>query len=491
MDFLDPRKKRAHKIRLYTGYFLMSIAIGVSTFILMYSAYGFGIDRKTGNVIQNGLIIMDSHPVSASINVNGTKRGTTNSRLVLPNGQYNIELTANGYRSWKQYISLDSGNIEQLVYPYLFPTNLVSKTIAEYPSDTGLYSSSPDKHWLVVHVPGTTATFNIIDMSNSKATVQLVNLPADSFTPTGQSHKYEAIEWASDNSSLLLHHMFEGGSEFVMLNRDSITNSVNVTKTFSNQPFTNIVLRDKKPDQLLLFNSQNGILSQADINTKAVNPVLSKVLAFKSFQSDTILYVTSQSGVNNTSVEVRVMQDGRDYLLKVIPAAPNYLLDIANFSNHVYLAVGSGADGKTYLYKDPFSDFKRHPARTPLPYRVLIVPGGKYISFSDIARFVAVQSGNKFGVYDIETDRQYKYDTKLSVDDLQKATWMDGHRLMLVSDNKVNIFDFDGTNNQSLVSAYASHSAAFDKDYNGMYTLSPSTSSNNKFVILRTDLKAQ
>src|SRR3954463_8609217 len=101
MDFLDPRKKRAHKIRLIVGYFLVAIVILLSTVILVYGAYGYGINTKTGQIIENGLLFVDSKPGGADIYLNGKKQPTpTSARLVLPSGDYKLSISKDGYHSW-------------------------------------------------------------------------------------------------------------------------------------------------------------------------------------------------------------------------------------------------------------------------------------------------------------------------------------------------------------------------------------------------------
>src|SRR3990167_6869978 len=67
MDFLDPRKRRAHHIRLMIGYGLMAVAIVLTATILVYWAYGYGFNTKTGGVVENGLLFVDSahHPGGA------------------------------------------------------------------------------------------------------------------------------------------------------------------------------------------------------------------------------------------------------------------------------------------------------------------------------------------------------------------------------------------------------------------------------------------
>lgn len=463
----------------------MAVALGIGTLILVFAAYGYDIDRQTGNVIQNGLIIVDTHPESATISVNGTDKGTTDSRLILPAGRYSIQLHRDGYRDWNHAVNLEGSSIEQLIYPLLFPTKLVSRSLQDYAAIPSMASESPDRHWLVIHQPNSANMFSVVDLGNNKNLVTSVNLPTDTFTPAAGAHTYEAVEWASDNNHLLLKHNFTGGSEFVILDRDNPASSLNVNKLFSTQPFTSATLRDKKHDQLYLLNTADGSLLHADAKTKAAALVVPRVLSLKSYQDDTLLYIASPAA-NAKEVEVHAWQNGQDYVLRTLPAAGSYLLDMAQFNGHFYVVTGSPADGHTYVYKDPFSGLTRRPVRAPQPFRVLIVANAQYASFSAIARFIAVQGGSSFAVYDIETGRQFRYDTKLPLLPNQKAGWIDGHRLSLTSGDAINIFDFDGTNMQALSPSLPAFMPFFDRDYAAMFTLAGGV---DKAALTRTELK--
>ncbi len=488
MDFLDPKKKRARLTRLYIGYVLIAIALAIGTFILVLAAYGYDIDRKTGGVIQNGLIIVDAHPVSADILVNNAMRGTTADRLILPAASYNIQLQRDGYRSWTHQVNLEGSTIEQLVYPFLFPKDLVTKSIQQYTAVPPMASTSPDRHWLVVQSPSGAGTFNVIDLNNNKNPVVTVNIPTSIITEADGPHTYEAVEWSTDNVHLLMKHSYSGGQEFIELDRNNAANSLNLSKLFPGQPYTTISLRDKKPDQLYLFDAASGNLTTADTQTKTVAPLLTHVLSYKSYQADTIAYV-SGAAASTESVEFHLWQNAQDHLVRTLPAGPIYLMDMAQFNGHFYVASGSSKDGRIYIYKDPFSDLGSHPARTPEPVRVLVVPAAEYVSFSGIARFIAVQGDSHFGVYDIETDRQFRYNTKLELTAHQKAIWMDGHRLSLISKGKITIFDFDGLNMQTLSPSLTTAGPFFDRDYTAMFALAPDLKSPDKTVLTRTELK--
>ena len=489
MDFLDPKKKRAHRTRLYIGYVLMAIALAIATFIVVFAAYGYDIDRKTGSIIQNGLIIVDAHPESAEILVNNEKRGTTSDRLVLPAGSYTLQLQREGYRNWTHQINLEGGSIEQLAYPFLFPEKLVTKTIQQYPAVPPMASASPDRHWLVVQTSNTSnGAFSVIDLNNDKNPVVAFNLPTNVVTDAAAPHTYEAIEWSTDNIHLLLKHTYPGGHEYIMLNRNNPADSLNISRLFPAQPFTSLSLRDKRADQLYMFDAPAGTLSLANTQTRVIAPVLNQVISYKAYQADTIAYITNP-GNNPVSAELHVRQNNVNHLVRTLPVSPVYLLDIAQFSGNLYLASGSQADGRVYVYKNPFDDLNRKPARTPRPFRVLIVPAAEHISFSGIARFIAVQGGSNFAIYDIENDRQTRYDIKLPILPRQKATWMDGHRLVLASQGSVNIYDYDGQNIQTLSPGLNTFSPFFDRDYTAMFTLAPDPSVPEKSVLLRTELK--
>jgi hypothetical protein len=105
MDYLDPKKKLAHRRRLYVGYGLMSIVIAISTVILVYLGSGYYVD-KTGDLIQNGQILVSSEPEGASIYLNDNLQKTkTTGKLVVPSGAHNISVRKEGYREWNKKVA--------------------------------------------------------------------------------------------------------------------------------------------------------------------------------------------------------------------------------------------------------------------------------------------------------------------------------------------------------------------------------------------------
>ncbi len=487
MDFLDPKKKRAHLIRLYIGYILMGIALFIGTLILVYQASGYDFDPKTGTIVQNGLVFVDSHLESSTVYVDGKEKGQTDTRLVLPSGKHELQLKKSGYRTWQREFNLEGGTVMRFVYPFLFPENLVTKDVEIYGTAPGMSLASPDRRWLVVQQPGVLSSFEVIDLNDRNNPVTTITLPSELFDSRGATHKLEAVEWSTDNRHLLFKHNFEGGSEFLVLDREVPASSINLTKFFE-VPITNVVLRDKRADQFYLFDASGMVLRTADTKHKETTPIINRVRSFRSYGPNVVLYV-SEDSTTAGKVNVNLWDNGAVYNLRQLPLGKTYLLDIAKFDGRWYIAAGEDTEQKTYVYRDAFNDLRTVPAKIPVPVSVLKVKNPQFISFSTNARFIAVQGGSEFAVYDAEDNDQFRYDNNLTILQGQKSIWMDGHRLAVVSQNKVVVHDYDGTNQQTLSDANPDYPIFFNRDYDAMYTFANSRQVPLKPALLRTELK--
>lgn len=486
MDFLDPKKKRAHRRRLMLGYGLIAVVLSICTLALVFVTNGYGIDRK-GTIIQNGLIFVSAHPVGANIFINDKAQGTTDGRFVLQEGKYKVTLQQKGYRNWERDVSLEGSSIERLVYPFMFPQTLSSHDIEEYASLPDMVSTSPDRHWIVSHIADSFNNFIVTDASTKDNASTTIVVPTSVLIPHPGSQKIELVEWSTDNQHFLIKDTYDGGVDFVIVDRSTPANSVNLTQVFGHS-FTKVSLRDKRFDQLYVYDAGTGLLEAADVKAKTLDPVGNHILAYWPFGSGTLVYVTDD-GAPSGKVFAKILDGGKSYILRTLPSSSTYLLNMATFGGHQYVAVGTSAESRVYLYEDPLDMLRKNPPQTATAKALLKVDTtAEFVSFSANTRFIAVQGGSKFAVYDAENNRQFRYDTNLKLQDHAQATWMDGHRLMLVSDNKLHIFDFDGTNDQTLTTNRPGYAPAFDRDYTALFTVSPSTVNADKTVLLRTEL---
>lgn len=475
MDFLDPVKQRAHRIRLLVGYVLLAIAVALATAVLLYQAQGFGY--KAGKVIKNGYVYVQSMPGSASIDINGQRRGTTTARLEMEAGAYTMKLSRQGYRDWQRALTVEGGSVEHFTYPFLIPRDLVTKDIGGYEVTPALATQSPDRRWLLVQRPAPEAfgSFDQYDAKDPQRTQQLksvVAIPTALLTlPEAEPRSLELVDWSNDNKHVLLRHVAGNQAEYIMFSRDKPAESVNLTKALQLAPEVTLSLQDKKYDRYFIHDPVAKTLSTASLAEPQSLPILTNVLAYKSYGSDTVLYVAAITGQTD-KVQARIYQDRKQYVVRTMAAAPRYLLALSRYDNTWLLAAGSPAENRVYVYKDAVAALQADTSRALSPVTVLKVADPTVVAFSANSQLLMAQNGANFAVYDAEYDRTLTYRLDHPLDAPQtKAVWMDSHHLYYVSGGKVIMFDYDGTNLQTLATQSPVLSPLFDTGYTALYTI--------------------
>lgn len=491
MDFLDPQKKRSTAIRLSIGHFLMALIVIFGTYLLVYQAYGFGVDRKTGQVIQNGLVFFDSAPDKARLFLNGEEQKfQTNTRQALAAGDYEVEMRKDGYRTWKRSFTLEGGTVERFMYPLLIPEKLEKTEVQALPTIPSIGFQSPDRRWVLLSQGGTLGSFSQYDLNNlkdGKPPIATVAIPAALLNAAGANHILSMVEWSNDNRHVLLKHVFDGGTEFIMFNRDDPGSSINVNQLLGQSP-ADVSLRDKQYDKLYLHQADGSLLT-ADLKSKAAAPLLSGVLSYKSHGSDMLLYAAAVPG-DATKARVSLREGTKTYVLRDIPLTKNIPLELATYDNDWYVIIGSDGEQKTYVYHNPLDDLKANDPSDPLPISSLKSTGQiTTISFSQNARFIMVNSGQHFSVYDFEKSRQYRYDISDPIEAAVKPVWMDGNRIVIRSNGQSVIFDYDGTNQQTLLPNENGLPIFFDRDYEMLYTVSGASNTSGGANFFQTSLR--
>lgn len=486
MDYLDPKKQFRHQVMLMVGYVLIGIAIVIGTLVLLYQAYGFGLG-KNGTVIQNGLFFFSSQPHPANIYVNGTRKSVrTNTRLSLPAGIYNVVLQRDGYRDWQRTISLEGGSVEHVDYPFLIPKTLASKKIQSYAAAPDLATQSPDHRWLLIEQPGTLTGFDVYDLKNPTKPSVPLSLPDGLLTKAAGSESWQLGEWSADNQHVLLQHVYDDKTEFILIDRTDPAQSVNLNTTLSINP-TKLTLLDKKYDKYYAYDAASGTLQTVSLKTPAPQPYLEHVLNYQSYGDDTMLYATD-SNVPAGKVQIKLRIGDKNSVIRTFPAGTTYLLDLTKYDGTMYVTTGATSENKVYIYKDPIGQLSATPNHALVPAQVLHVTAPNYLSFSDNAQFIITENATEFGVYDIENKLAYHYISPYALDPPQAhANWMDGDRLTYVSNGKLVMFDYDNTNRQTLVGAGSQYEPAFTPNYKFMYTLGPANA-DGQFDLNQTSL---
>jgi hypothetical protein len=474
MDFVNPKKRRYQKIQLIIGYILVSIAVLLLALVLFYGARGYGFS-KNGQIIQNGLLLVSSNPNPAFITLNGVlNNATTNARLELPAGQYTLELSKTGYHPWKRVIDIDGGSVEYFNYPFLFPNTVKTTAVNQFSSPPGLLTQSPDKHWLIVQDPINQNNFLEYDLSNpAKMTSSLLDLtlPDGLITsPTTGAQSWQLIGWSSDNQHVLLEHFYQGGQEYILLDRITPTNSVNLTKTLNLNQTTQLSLVNNKFNQYYLFDTATGVIDSETLSALQPAVLVSHVINFSDYGSNTIVYATSQNAPTG-DVNIDVLQGSNNYVIRQLPANSTYLLAAAQYSGNWYIVAAATSDNEVYIYENPMSFISSNPSQPLVPAYILKVTAPNYISFSDNNQFIVAENGPAIATYDAQNQKGYAYLINTAVPNNGHAFWMDGDRLYVSANSVFDVFDYDGTNQHILQPVLANSMIMFDPTYKWAYAL--------------------
>lgn len=482
MDFLDPQKERAHRIRLFFGYGLIAIAIGMTTLILLYQASGYGLNRS-GQVIQNGLVFISSHPSGAKITFGGKDSSArTDTKQQLEAGQYKTVLERDGYHSWQRIVTVEGGSVQHFDYPFLVPNTLNTSPIKSYGAPPTLATESPDRHWLLVSTHGAPLTFEVYDLSNPKnvtANATNITLPEsvvdDAKAP---DQTWSVVEWSNDNRHVLVNHGWtangQPASEYILLDRQDVAASINLTKSLTLDSAISVQLVNKKYDKYYLYNQASHVLTSTTLShPELVTPVLEGVLAFKSYGDDTILYTTDKDAPDGKVITM--LKDGNDrYKIREQSTGGPYLVEIAQYGGDWYIVCGSSADNKVYVYQNPQQVLRASAAALLVPVQILKVTAPNYVAFSSNTEHIMVENGRSFADYDAETDKGYTFTARYPLDQADgHASWMDSSHLAYVSQGKLVMFDYDNINDETLVPAEPGYQAFFDRNYNTLYTIAP------------------
>jgi hypothetical protein len=166
-----------------------------------------------------------------------------------------------------------------------------------------------------------------------------------------------------------------------------------------------------------------------------------------------------------------------------------YLVAMSQYSGNWYVAFSSSGEGKVYLYENPVANLQNQPSEPLVPLAILQINQPSFLSFSGNSQILAAQNGGAFATYDILNQNGYSYHVGSGIASSQQATWMDNYYFSLVSNSKLLVFDYDGSNLQTLQAAVAGLPTFFDPTNKWAYVLALDTSNPATIDLTSTALR--
>ena len=100
------------KIRLLVLLTTFLFVGSIGTLVFQY-AKGFRFNQQTGEVTQNGILVIKSYPDGAEVFINGELKTGTNATIPLPPSTYDISIRKEGFFSWEKRINIKNEEVTE------------------------------------------------------------------------------------------------------------------------------------------------------------------------------------------------------------------------------------------------------------------------------------------------------------------------------------------------------------------------------------------
>ncbi len=463
MHRVNPKKKQAAALRFIAYAVTLTLTV-LTTVVLLYIALGYRFDSQNGNVVRSGLLLVDNQPEAASIYINNElKDNTAPGRFVLSAGNYDLSLKKDGYRDWGKNVSLKASGVREVNYPILIPQKLTTAQVAQFTS-ASMVSQSQDRKFLLTH--NTNATnLTLIELDPEEPKQTQITLSTAFSKESSQTGTIRVIEWALNNKQVLLEHTLPSGRvELISIDVTNPENVVNISRVYNGEVLRDIHYVGGNTKEV--YGLANGILKRYKLENTESSVILKDIINYQPYSDDTVLF-------NRTSLtqksEIGIWQDKVTTIIeRDLDPASSPVFKYAKYDDHFYFAIAfTGSNGMT-IYKDPL---KKPILAKQLPLVKVTFEKPTSLTFSDSSQFVMIQSGSNFKVYDLEDLMQYQSQLPFTLAAGSTLTWIDSHHIQATAENGTShLLEYDGQNQQALVSTKTGTKIYFSNNYENMYS---------------------
>lgn len=430
-------------ILIVTVFSVLVIVTGTILFIL-----GYRLDSVNGGLEQGALVQFDSRPTGANITVDGvyTNSQTTTKRSLLA-GTHSFLVDREQYNPWTRTIDLQAGTLTWLDYIRLVPKELQKQTVRSYTTVHDV-KTSPDLQMIMVQEKSDAPNFELIDIREADPKDSRINLPQSLYsdaTTVDVKHAFEMIRWDEDGRYLLVKHNYKDTSEWIVVDTENVSASVNITRLLS------IGLSDVQfsgTSGNIVYGLTDGVIRKLDLGSATISRALvSRVSAFEMYESNILTYVGRDT--ENEAYQVAgLYRDGdrQPHVLRTVKDTTTPLkIDTVRYYNDAYVAISEGL--KVTILKGSYPSAGQSGASSLDVFNQFTAPATiDQLTFSPEGDYLLVQAGVSFMSLEVEYNRLNSAKIETSETQAQPLTWLDGAHLTAVYDGHMSMRDFDGTN---------------------------------------------
>ncbi|HVE80732.1 MAG TPA: PEGA domain-containing protein [Candidatus Dormibacteraeota bacterium] len=411
------------------AYLLAAVVIAAGTILLVAYGNGYSYNFKAGRLVRNGLVIFETLPNGASVQVDGrVVKHKTPYRKTFEAGTYKFVLKKEGYRSWQKDIRMVASEVSLHQYILLLPDKFESEPIVTHES-IGRSAASPDRRRLAYTVvSGPEAGLWVMDTGNKS------RLKAYALQPAAEGTGIETVEelqWSKDNSHILVKSVYSGKPRYLMVAANGSDPAINITDQLKFD-FASLTMNPSNWRELYWMSPEG--LRRIDLSAQTISAVIAQHAAAFAPADDKVIYIdTSTPSPTLQSVD---RGGQRRIILKQLTAGSRYQLATGSFRGEVQ--IGILVDSNLWVVKNALRDKKTR----------LALAGVDGMLFSPEGRFISTAAGNRLVTYDIEKSQVWQFESASAAP--SNVAWLSEYYLLYVRDGHTIISEYDGANAASL-----------------------------------------
>lgn len=433
---------------------LLSVLATVSVLIIVTASIlfmlGYRLDSGNGRLEQGALLQFDSKPNGADVWVDGKSVGSqTATKQTVLAGTHTVKMSKAGYEDWSRTLSLDAGTLTWLDYTRFVPKNLKVEPVAAYKSLAG-FTFSPDLKWALGLEDATVPTFQLVDLRSETIKSSALTLSPQLYTTQpNTASTFSMYRWNSEGRYVIIKHVYGDQTEWLMVDTQDLTKSVNITKLLSVN-LTDIQFAGTNGTSLYGLNT-DGVVRKIDLSAGTISRALvSNVSSFSVFEDESAISYVGVNAADANKKVVGIYKDGdNDPTILQTATNPTDSLAIAlgRYFSDDYVAIADNNMVTIFTGSLP-NGGSSSDSNGLRKYGELTLKGTvSNLSFSDKGDYVLAQSGSEFMSYEIEHQRSHGgMITPAAGAPASSLKWLDTAHLWNDDSNSLMMRDFDGTN---------------------------------------------
>ena len=184
---------------------IIFLILSAVIFSIIAYARGYRFDFKDKTISSTGILAISSSPKAAKVFINEDLKGVTDLNVTLPPGNYTVEITKEGYISYKRSVVL-KGEIVETIDPILFPINPSLSPLSNLGIVNAVRVAQSDNIVLISENETETDGIYLFDASSKPITIfaPLKTLILKENLPTGSRLQEASIMFSHDYKQAIL-----------------------------------------------------------------------------------------------------------------------------------------------------------------------------------------------------------------------------------------------------------------------------------------------